>query len=97
MSTVPEVIAARQAGMQVLVLSLVTNAVVIPDTYVSPRDEFEAELVGTHVPKAIPEEISHAEVLEVGRRKAESMRTLVEGIVEARAAETEGGVLSGAM
>ncbi|KAF9508304.1 hypothetical protein BS47DRAFT_1416717 [Hydnum rufescens UP504] len=89
MSTVPEVVAARQAGMQVLVLSLVTNAVVIPDTYISPRDEFEAEVAGHHIPKAAAEEVTHAEVLEVGRRKAESMRALVEGIVEARAAEGE--------
>jgi hypothetical protein len=37
-------IAAHQAGMQVLVLSLVTNSVVIPDKYVSPREEFESEV-----------------------------------------------------
>jgi hypothetical protein len=30
--------------MNVLVLSLVTNAVFIPEKYVSPRDEFEAEV-----------------------------------------------------
>ena len=38
--------------------------------------------------------MTHAEVLEVGRRKAESMRALVEGIVEARAAEVEADVVA---
>jgi purine nucleoside phosphorylase len=44
MSTVPEVLAAREEGMDVCVLSLVTNAVVIPETYWSIRDEVEAEV-----------------------------------------------------
>ena len=44
MSTVPEVIAAHDAGMEVLVLSLVTNSVVIPDGYRSVREEVEAEV-----------------------------------------------------
>lgn len=44
MSTVPEVVAAREEGMNVLVLSLVTNAVVIPSGYKSVRDEVEAEV-----------------------------------------------------
>jgi purine-nucleoside phosphorylase len=44
MSTVPEVLAAREEGMDVCVLSLVTNAVVIPETYRSIRAEVEAEV-----------------------------------------------------
>jgi purine-nucleoside phosphorylase len=44
MSTVPEVIAAREEGLNVLVLSLVTNFVVIPDKYRSIREEVEAEV-----------------------------------------------------
>lgn len=44
MSTIPEVIAARQEGLEVMVLSLVTNMVVIPDKYRSIRDEVEAEV-----------------------------------------------------
>lgn len=44
MSTVPEVVAAKQAGMDVVVLSLVTNPVVIPETYRSARAEVEAEV-----------------------------------------------------
>ena len=44
MSTVPEVVAAHQAGMDVLVLSLGTNPVIIPDGYRSAREAVEAEV-----------------------------------------------------
>ena len=44
MSTVPEVLAAREQGLNVMVLSLVTNFVVIPDTYRSIREEVRAEV-----------------------------------------------------
>lgn len=44
MSTVPEVVVAREEGMNVMVLSLVTNFVVIPPSYWSIREEVEAEV-----------------------------------------------------
>ncbi len=44
MSTIPEVIVAREEGLEVTVLSLVTNLVVIPDGYRSVREEVEAEV-----------------------------------------------------
>jgi purine nucleoside phosphorylase len=44
MSTVPEVLAAREEGLEVIALSLVTNFVVIPDTYRSTKDEVQAEV-----------------------------------------------------
>lgn len=44
MSTIPEVIAAREERLEVVVLSLVTNLVVIPDKYRSIKDEVEAEV-----------------------------------------------------
>jgi purine-nucleoside phosphorylase len=44
MSTVPEVVVARDEGMDVCVLSLVTNKVVIPDNYRSIKSEVEAEV-----------------------------------------------------
>lgn len=47
MSTVPEVVAARDEGLNVLVLSLVTNKVVIPDGYRSVREEVDAEVRST--------------------------------------------------
>jgi len=44
MSTIPEVLAAREEGMNVLVLSLVTNFVVIPEKYRSMKGEVAAEV-----------------------------------------------------
>ena len=44
MSTVPELVVARQEGMEVIVLSLVTNAVVIPEKYRSIKAEVKAEV-----------------------------------------------------
>ena len=44
MSTIPEVLAAREEGLNVLVLSLVTNLVVIPDKYRSIKEEVAAEV-----------------------------------------------------
>jgi len=44
MSTIPEVVAAREEKLEVLLLSLVTNMVVIPDTYRSIKEEVEAEV-----------------------------------------------------
>lgn len=44
MSTVPEVVAARAEGINVMVLSLVTNFVVIPENYRSIRQEVEEEV-----------------------------------------------------
>lgn len=44
MSTVPEAVAAREEGMEVMVLSLVTNPVIIPATYRSIKEEVKAEV-----------------------------------------------------
>lgn len=44
MSTVPEVLVAREEGMNVMVLTLVTNPVVIPDKYRSIKEEVKAEV-----------------------------------------------------
>jgi len=81
MSTVPEVVAARDEGMEVTVLSLVTNAVVIPATYRSIKDEVAAELAGQKVEVAEIGTVSHEEVLHVGTAKAEVMRQLVETMI----------------
>ena len=58
MSTIPEVLAAREMGIEVAVLSLVTNAVVIGDSYRSVREELEAEVCMNLV--AAPVKYSHA-------------------------------------
>jgi purine-nucleoside phosphorylase len=44
MSTIPEVVASREEGMEVLVLSLVTNEVAIPEMIRSVKAEVEAEV-----------------------------------------------------
>ncbi|TFK95417.1 nucleoside phosphorylase domain-containing protein [Pterulicium gracile] len=82
MSTVPEVVVAKEEGVEVLVLSLVTNAVVIPDGYRSIREEVEAELAGKKVQMQEMPSVSHDEVLEMGKAKADVMRQLVELIVD---------------
>ncbi|KAF9269501.1 hypothetical protein L218DRAFT_915660 [Marasmius fiardii PR-910] len=82
MSTVPEVVVAREEGMEVMVLSLVTNAVVIPESYRSIRDEVNAELAGKKVEMATEQTVSHEEVLTLGMEKGDLVRALVERVVE---------------
>ncbi|KDQ32740.1 hypothetical protein PLEOSDRAFT_1034076 [Pleurotus ostreatus PC15] len=82
MSTVPEVLAAREAGVGVLVLSLATNMVVIPEKYRSIKEEVEAELLGKKVELPVEEVVSHEEVLLIGRQKGEMMKRLVEKIID---------------
>jgi purine-nucleoside phosphorylase len=59
MSTVPEVIAARAAGIRCLALSTITNAA--------------AGLAGPP--------LTHSEVLDAGRRAAESLVTVIRGVL----------------
>jgi len=82
MSTVPEVLAAKEEGLNVMVLSLVTNFVVIPDTYRSIRDEVKAELAGKKVELPQAQVVSHEEVLLIGKEKASTMMKLVERVVD---------------
>ncbi|KAI0356848.1 hypothetical protein OH77DRAFT_1477044 [Trametes cingulata] len=88
MSTVPEVLAGKEEGLEVLVLSLVTNMVVIPTKYRSIKEEVEAELAGKPVVRQEEEVVSHEEVLLIGKQKAEVMKNLVEKIVELIASES---------
>ncbi|THU84082.1 inosine guanosine and [Dendrothele bispora CBS 962.96] len=82
MSTVPEVLTAREEGMEVMVLSLVTNMVVIPDGYRSVREEVEAELAGKLTNPVLDEVVSHEEVLALGKEKGDLMKTLVEKTIQ---------------
>lgn len=82
MSTVPEVVVAREEGINVVVLSLVTNFVVIPPSYWSIREEVEAELAGQPVVLPTAQIVSHEEVLAIGKQKAEILKSLVQRVVE---------------
>nr|VWO97084.1 Uncharacterized protein [Ganoderma boninense] len=92
MSTIPEVVAGKEEGLEVLVLSLVTNKVVIPDQYRSIKEEVEAEkLAGNPVIRQEETQVSHEEVLLIGKQKAEVMKGIVEKIVELIAASAARG------
>lgn len=82
MSTIPEVVAAREEGMNVLVLSLVTNFVVIPEHYRSIKEEVAAELAGKRVELPKIPVVSHEEVLTISKQKADVMKKLVSRVIE---------------
>lgn len=81
MSTVPEIIVARHAGVRVLAFSLVTNSAVLeagskgndPEIQEMKREELAA-----HLTKGMA---NHAEVLEAGREAAKDMVALVKQVL----------------
>ncbi|KAJ2919764.1 hypothetical protein MD484_g677, partial [Candolleomyces efflorescens] len=82
MSTVPEVLAGREEGLNVAVLSLVTNFVVIPEKPASIREQ----LSGTEYVQPPQQVVSHEEVLEIGKQKAELMKLLVQQVADLKLA-----------
>lgn len=81
MSTVPEIIVARHAGMRVLAFSLVTNSAVLEAGSCGNDPEIQAmsraELT-EHLNKG---KANHEEVLEAGREAAKDMQALVKQIL----------------
>ncbi|PWN91366.1 inosine guanosine and, partial [Acaromyces ingoldii] len=88
MSTVPEVIAARQAGLKVLGISLITNKVVVSPYFDAAAVAAEAASDADAQARArdmlqqdAGEAANHQEVLEVGRKRADDIRRLVQHVI----------------
>jgi purine-nucleoside phosphorylase len=81
MSTVPEIVVARHAGMRVLAFSLVTNSAVLE---AGPRGDDEVvegmskDQLHAFLSKG---KANHEEVLEAGREAAKDMQALVKEVL----------------
>ncbi|PVF98242.1 inosine guanosine and xanthosine phosphorylase family protein [Serendipita vermifera] len=82
-STVPEVVVAREEGMEVLALSLVTNMVVMPETAgTGVRADVLRELTDCSSNNPIADVVSHDEVLAMGIIKADLMKSIVVEVIK---------------
>ena len=81
MSTVPEIIVARHAGMQVLAFSLVTNVAVLEAGSLGNDAGIQSmskDKLTAHLSQG---KANHEEVLEAGREAAKDMQALVKQVL----------------
>lgn len=69
MSTVPEVLAAKEEGLEVIALSLVTNFVIIPDTYRSIKAEVKTEVLSISFSPSLRKTHLSVSVIRLARRE----------------------------
>lgn len=81
MSTVPEIIVARHAGMRILAFSLVTNVAVLEAGLRGDDPEIQSMSHGELSEHLSKGKANHEEVLEAGREAAKDMQALVKQVL----------------
>lgn len=82
MSTVPEVITARHAGMRIMAMSLVTNNAVLQHGPRGDDERLQSWSIGELERELGMGRADHEEVLDAGREAAKVMQRLIVRVVE---------------
>jgi|TARA_R110002003_G_scaffold48_31_gene4216 purine-nucleoside phosphorylase len=81
MSTVPEIIVARHAGMRVLAFSLVTNVSILESGSRGDDPQIQSMSQAELTEHLSQGKANHEEVLDAGREAAKDMQALVKQIL----------------